>query len=280
VNSVSDGWFRTYGTSLLAGRDFNAQDRMGAPPVVTVNETFARKYMNGANPVGRSFAQTSRPGHPEPTLQIVGYVRDAVYGSMREPVPPTLYTPIAQWTEPFSTLSLSVRAAAGSPALLTRSVADAIAGVDRDLRFTFRPLAASVDATVIQERVVALLSGFFGALALLLAGLGLYGVTSYAVSRRRTEIGIRMALGSAPAGVVRLVLARVVWLVGAGVLVGTVASLWASQFVSALLYGLQPRDPVTLAGAAAVLVAVGAVAGWLPAFRASRIDPAEVLRDS
>src|SRR6202022_1669775 len=119
-----------------------------------------------------------------------------------------------------------------------------------------------------QERGIAMLSGFFGALALLLAGLGLYGVTAYAVAGRRTEIGIRMALGAAPAGVVRLVLSRVSMLVGIGVLVGIVISSWASQFVSTLLYGLEPRDTATLLGSAAILATVGAVAGWLPAHRA------------
>jgi ABC-type antimicrobial peptide transport system permease subunit len=128
--------------------------------------------------------------------------------------------------------------------------------------------------------MVAMLSGFFGGLALLLAGLGLYGVTAYAVSRRRAEIGIRMALGAAPAGVVRLVLRRVTVLVALGILVGAGVSVWASKFVATLLYGLEPRDPVTMAGAAVTLACIGAVAGWLPAYRASRIDPAEVLRDS
>jgi len=137
-----------------------------------------------------------------------------------------------------------------------------------------------VTASLAQERLVAILSGFFGGLALLLAGLGLYGVTAYAVSRRRTEIGIRMALGAAPARVVRLVLSRVWILVGVGVLVGAGVSVWASKFVATLLFGLEPRDPVTLVGAAIVLATVGALAGWLPAYRASRIDPAEVLRDS
>jgi putative ABC transport system permease protein len=131
-----------------------------------------------------------------------------------------------------------------------------------------------------QERLVAMLAGFFGALALLLAGLGLYGITAYAVSRRRTEIGIRMALGAAPGGVVRLVLGRLIVLVGAGIAGGCALSLWAAQFVSTLLYGLQPRDPETMFAAASALAAVGALAGWLPAYRASRIDPAEVLRES
>jgi ABC-type antimicrobial peptide transport system permease subunit len=177
-------------------------------------------------------------------------------------------------------MSVSVRSATGSPALLARSVSAAITGVNRDLSLTFRPLADQVDASLTQERVVAMLAGFFGALALLLAGLGLYGVTSYAVSRRRTEIGIRMALGAAPGGVVRLVLSRVTLLVAIGVAVGAAVSVWASKFVETLVYGLEPRDPATLAGAAVVLAAVGAIAGWVPAHRASRIDPAEVLRDS
>ena len=137
-----------------------------------------------------------------------------------------------------------------------------------------------MNASLIQERIVAMLSGFFGGLALLLAALGLYGVTSYAVSRRRAEIGIRMALGAAPGSVVRLVLMRVTLLVAIGVVVGTGISIWASTFVTTLLFGLEPRDPVTLAGAAAVLAIVGATAGWLPAYRASRIDPANVLRES
>jgi ABC-type antimicrobial peptide transport system permease subunit len=124
-----------------------------------------------------------------------------------------------------------------------------------------------------------MLSGFFGVLALLLAEIGLYGVTAYAVARRRAEIGIRMALGAAPAGVVRLVLGRVMMLVGIGIVVGAGLSVWASQFLATLLYGVEPRDPLTLVGAAGILATVGAFAGWLPAWRASRIAPAEVLRD-
>jgi ABC-type antimicrobial peptide transport system permease subunit len=130
------------------------------------------------------------------------------------------------------------------------------------------------------SRVLAILSAFFSALALVLAGLGLYGMTSYAVARRRAEIGVRMALGAAPASVVRLVLARVSMLIGAGLIVGGVANVWASTVIASLLYGLEPRDPQTLVGAATTLVAVGGLAAWLPAYRASRLDPAGVLRDS
>jgi ABC-type antimicrobial peptide transport system permease subunit len=131
-----------------------------------------------------------------------------------------------------------------------------------------------------QDRVVAILSGFFGALALLLAAVGLYGVTAYAVARRRTEIGIRAALGAAPLDIFRLVLLRVALLVGAGVIIGAGVGVWASTLVGSLLYGLEPHDSRTLVGAVAVLAAVGAAAGWLPAWRASRTDPAEELRES
>jgi ABC-type antimicrobial peptide transport system permease subunit len=212
--------------------------------------------------------------------EIVGVVGDAVYRNLREPVPPTLYVPLAQ-NDAFAaaSMSLNVRSTAGSPALLSRSVAAAIAGVHPDLALTFRPLASFVDAALTQERVIATLSGFFGALALLLAGLGLYGVTSYAVTRRQTEIGIRMALGAAPGGVVRLVLTRVTVLVAIGVAAGAGVSMWAAKFVASLLYAIEPRDPATMIGSAIVLAAVGALAGWLPAYRASRIDPAEVLRE-
>jgi putative ABC transport system permease protein len=280
-NQVSAGFFETYGQRLVSGRVFTDRDRTGSPPVAVVNEAFARRFLNGANPIGHTLRRYPVRADEAP-LEIVGMVGDAVYRRLRDPVPPTVYSSAAQSIDDLPTVeyNLNVRTAARSPALLTRSVADAIASVDKDLALTFRPLSDQISAALTQERIVAILAGFFGALALLLAGLGLYGVTSYAVSRRRTEIGIRMALGAAPAGVVQLVLSRVSMLVGLGVLIGAGISSWASQFVATLLYGLEPRDPATLVGSAAVLAAVGAIAGWLPARRASRIDPAVVLRDS
>ena len=283
-NAITPGWLETFGTPLVGGRDVSAADTKSAPRVMLVNEAFARKFLNGANPIGHTVRLGVDGPNPSPPIEIVGMVGDAVYRSLRDPVPPTTYVPLAQLDNgprpaPAS-VSVSVRSTSQSPALLTRTIADAIARVNPDLTLTFRPLADQVNAALTQERLVAMLAGFFGALALLLAGLGLYGVTAYAVSRRRTEIGIRMALGAAPGGVVRLVLTRVTLLVGAGIVAGCAVSLWAARFVSTLLYGLEPRDPVTMIGAAMALAAVGALAGWLPAYRASRIDPAEVLRDS
>jgi ABC-type antimicrobial peptide transport system permease subunit len=211
-------------------------------------------------------------------LEIVGVAADAVYRSLRDPVPPTIYLPFAQQDLRLTSVSLSVRSNGGSPGSLTKSIAAAIGAVNPDLALTFHPLADQVDASLTQERVVAMLSGMFGGLALLLAGLGLYGVTSYAVSRRRTEIGIRMALGAGPAGILRLVLSHVSFLLGAGVVVGACISLWVSKFVASLLYGLEPHDAATLVGSATVLAGVGVLAAWLPAWRASRIDPVVVLR--
>ena len=284
INHVTPDWFATYGTRILAGRDVSTRDRQGSPPVALVNETFARKFLGGGSPIGRIVRQEGRPGKDQPPIEIVGLVGDAVYRSLREPVPPTMYLPVAQIDVgegggAASSVSLSVRSAGGPPAQLARPVLAAVTGVDRNLSLTVRTLAEQVNASLTQERLLAMLSGFFGALALLLAGIGLYGVTSYGVNRRRTEIGIRMALGAEPGGVVRMVLRQVAMLVGAGVLTGGLASLWATRYASSLLFGLQPRDPVTLATSAAVLMAVGAVAGWLPARRAARIDPARVLRD-
>jgi putative ABC transport system permease protein len=282
ANYVSPRFFAAYGTPLKAGREFDERDAAGAPAAIIVNETFVRKFLGGRNPVGAAIA--FERGRDKPSLKtIVGVVGDAVYNGLRSEAAPIAYSPLAQLDFPGlipSDVTITVRASTRSPMLLARSVGAALTAADRDLVFTFRPMTDQISASLTQERVVALLAGFFGALALLLAGLGLYGVTSYAVNRRRTEIGIRMALGAAPRGVVRLVLARVTWLVGIGVVVGAGVSIWAAAFVKALLYGLEPRDPATLAGAAIVLATVGGLAGWLPAYRASRIDPAEVLRES
>jgi len=284
-NAVTPEWFETLGTPLITGRRFTDSDGTGAPRVAIVNKAFVRKFMNGASPIGHIVRDRGVPGleNNDVPKEIVGVVADAVYRNLREPIPATLYVPMAQLSESFAvpSISLSVRSMnAGSPALLSRSVAAAIAQVNPDLAVTFLPMANLVNASLTQERVIATLSGSFGGLALLLAGLGLYGGTAYAVSRRRSEIGIRMALGAPPSGVVRLVFARVARLVGAGVIAGVLVSLWLSRFVEALLFGLTPRDPATLVVAALILIVVGALAGWIPARRASRIDPARVLRDA
>jgi ABC-type antimicrobial peptide transport system permease subunit len=209
-------------------------------------------------------------------------VSDAVFGSARDGARPMVYTPLAQSggirPSARTAVSISVRSATGSPALLARSVAAALTAANRNLAFSYRPLEQDVSDALARERLLARLSGFFGGLALLLSGVGLYGLAAYSVARRRTEIGIRLALGETRAGVIRMVVSRIAALVGAGLIAGIGVSLWISKFLSALLYDLRPHDPLTLAAAAATLAVVGLWAGWLPAFRGSRIDPAEVLR--
>jgi len=280
VNAVSPDWFKTYATPFVAGRDFTLRDTASAPPVAIVNETFAKRFFPGGNAIGQATRFESFPDDTRPSMQIVAIARDAVYENPRDPVRPTVYIPVAQMSARSidNGLTLAARAGGGRPELLTRGVIDATRRVNGDLTLTVQPMMDNVRDALTEERLLAIISVFFGGLALLLAGLGLYGVMSYAVSRRRTEIGIRMALGAGPAGAVRLILLRVAALVGLGVMVGAAVALWAARFVSTLLFGLPPRDPTTLVAAALLLAGVGAFAGWLPARRASRVDPAEVLR--
>jgi ABC-type antimicrobial peptide transport system permease subunit len=205
-----------------------------------------------------------------------------VYGSARGGTRPTLYFPLAQSADmgPRTSVSISIRSTTGSPALLAPSVTAALTAINRNLAFSFRPLEVDVNAALTRERVVAMLAGFFGALALLLSAIGLYGISSYAVARRRLELGIRLALGATPASVTRLVISRVSVLVGLGLIIGVSLAMWASTFVAPLLYGLEPGDPLTIAGAAVVLAAVGGLASSPAAVRAALIDPAETLRQS
>ena len=279
-NDVSPGWFSTYGTPVLAGRDFTAADTAQSLSVAIVNEAFARRFLGGANPIGRMVAGPGDSAGPE----IVGVVGDAAYASVRGTVPPTVYWPLAQTSshwEPASNVTLAVRTAAGSPAALTRGIARAIGRVSPDVSITFRTMDDQVNGALTQDRLLARLSGAFGALALILAAIGLYGVTSYTVALRRSEIAVRIALGAPPARIVRHVLGRVGVLLACGVAAGTVLSWWAAGFVSAnLLFGVAPRDASALAAAALALTLVGLAAGWLPARRAARIDPADVLRDA
>jgi predicted permease len=279
---VTPGWFATYGTVIRDGRDIDPADTAKAPAVVVVNEAFARRVFPGRRAIGETVNARTVVGVVGNQVVQGGYKADGAPRSVRDEAPPTIYVPLAQsegsGPPGRTTVVISVRSAGGPPAPMARGVGAALAAVDPDLAFTFRPLADVLNGSIAQERLVAMLSAFLGALALLLAGLGLYGVMSYAVSRRRTELGIRLALGAAPRTVVRLVLTHVGLLVAAGVVAGTAASLWLSRFVAPLLYGLQPRDPVTLTAAVLTLAAVGGLAAWLPARRASRIDPADVLR--
>ncbi|HEX7779224.1 MAG TPA: FtsX-like permease family protein, partial [Vicinamibacterales bacterium] len=239
-----------------------------------------RKFLPGQNAIGHTIQVVKSDAAPP--REIVGIVSDAAYRDVREAALPTVYVPLAQYDAdamplPPMDIMLSVRAASGPPDALKKAVTEAVTGLNPRFALTYRPLAEQVSRDMHQERLLAILSVFFGALALLLAAIGLYGVTSYAVNLRRAEIGIRLALGSTRAGVMRLVLGRVTMLVAIGVGIGLLLSAFAARYVKTLLFGLGPGDPATLVAAAVVLAAVGVTAGWIPAFRASRVSPMESL---
>jgi predicted permease len=256
INAISPAWFTTMGMRLVAGRDFDAGDRQGGEPVTIVNETFARRFLQRASPIG----QIVKVGGPRDrtAYRVVGVVQDAVYRSLREG---------------------AVATAPGQRESVQRALTSALRQVDPNVTFTYRTFDEYISGAVVQERLVAMLSAFFGALGLLLAAVGLYGVVSHAVNSRRTEIGLRMALGASAAGIVALVVRRVGILMAVGALIGGAFSLWVSKYVQTLLFRLDARDPTTFLGALAVLVAAAALAAWLPARRAARVDPARVLRE-
>jgi ABC-type antimicrobial peptide transport system permease subunit len=209
---------------------------------------------------------------------VVGIVADAVYRRPREGMMPTIYLPIAPDAE-WSRVSLAISVMPGQRAAVERQVDSALTRVDPSVAFSFRTFDQLLEGSLTQERLVALLSTFFGGLALLIAALGLYGLVAQGVRTRQAEIGLRMALGAPPSSIMRLVFQRVGVLMAAGLLLGLAASLWAARYVGNLLFHVEARDSATFAGAAAVLIVVGVIAAWLPARRAARLDPASVLRE-
>ncbi|MGA3187971.1 MAG: ABC transporter permease [Bryobacteraceae bacterium] len=277
-NQVSDQFFATLGTDLIAGRDFNAHDTPESLKVAVVNQTMANKFFAGQNPIGKRY-RTDEGNKLGDWTEIVGVVKDAKYLSLREKLIPTAYVPASQEPKPGDSTTFEVRVAAGAPTALIAGVKSAIADVNRDVSLQFSTLSTQVDESLARERLLATLSGFFGGLALLLAMIGLYGVMSYNVARRRNEIGIRMALGAEQSRVLRMVLREVAILIGIGVGIGLAAAIGTTRFVESFLYGMKPNDPWTLFLSAGVLALVAALAGFLPARRASRLDPMTALRD-
>jgi len=276
-NLVTPGWFATYGVPFLDGRDFTAADTAQAAQVAIVNEAFARAVTGGRSPVGLEIRE---PGTGTPVVRrVVGLVKDSVYESLREPAPPTLYLPYPQVARVPPDTVLNVRVAGAAPGVVARPLAVALASADAAASVTFRRLAEHVDDRLTRERLLAILAGGFGVLAVVLAGVGLYGVTAYAVNRQRTEIAVRMALGASAGRVVARVLGGVASRVAIGAALGIGLTAWIAPVVATLVYGLTPRDGTTIALATLLLAAVAAVAGWIPARRVARIDPARVLRE-
>jgi len=273
LNFVAPGYFQTMRTALVAGRDFDERDTTTSPRVAVVNETLARRFFPGVHALGRHFRRGGESG----SLEIVGIVKDAKYETVRQPVPPTAFIPATQMP-PGQIAEEFVLRTAVSPATLTPAVRQTIADVTGEVGVTFQTLTKRIDDDLVQERLVAMLSGFFGVVGLLLAMIGLYGVVSYLVAERQVEFGIRMAIGARPASILRLVMRDVLVVLAAGLAAGIAAALASVKLLERMLFGLEPRDAPTMAVAVCVLAAMALLAGYLPARRATRIDPMIAVR--
>lgn len=268
-------FFDVVGMRLLAGRGFNDRDTIGSPPVAVVNEAYALRYFNGANPVGHYLSAKVR-GHAT-DLEILGVVKNADLAGLRKAAPPAVYVPYYQLLGNNFPTTLAVRVS-GSLSKAAAAVHDCLQPRLPNVPIEVRPLSAQVEATLVQERLLALLAAMFGGLALVLAIIGLYGLLAYGVARQSREIGLRMALGAQRRGVIAMVLRRAVGLVLLGTALGLPAALVASRWVKSMLFGLSPADPATMLQAAFLLIAAALAAAYVPARRAAAVDPMTALR--
>ncbi|HEV2417468.1 MAG TPA: ABC transporter permease [Terriglobia bacterium] len=278
LNAVGPGFFRTLGTPLLFGRDFGSQDRSGSPLVALINETMVRRFFGQRNPIGKRFQLG--PWSGKRGYKIIGVVGDQKYLSLRESVPPTAYLYIAQLPQAAlpSGVTFELRSAV-PPMSLTPSIGHILQSVDFRLRPTdVKTLAEQVDASLSQDELLSKLSSFFALLALTLASIGLYGVVSYAVTRRTQEIGIRMALGAQKGDVLSMVVGQGLKLALIGIVLGIVGALSVTRFLSSLLYGVKPTDPLTFVAVSLILLGVALLACYIPARRAAKVDPMVALR--
>jgi putative ABC transport system permease protein len=277
-SGVSPQYFKTLDIPMLAGRDFNDSDKPQSPRAAIVNQAFARLLGLGENPIGMRFRRQATPNSPEEVNEIVGLVKDTKYSRIRRPPAAIAYLDVAQDKDADNSMQVLIRSRLPMEtveAAIRRTMREVSSGIT----FDFAGLQDQIRQSLQAERLLATLSAFFGALALVLAMIGLYGVMSYTVAERTSEIGIRMALGALRADVTAMILRKAATLLVAGLAVGAALSLAAASAASALLFGLKPRDPVTLTIAAAVLAAVALGASYLPARRAAALDPITSLKE-
>jgi putative ABC transport system permease protein len=277
LSRVGPAYFNTLQIPLLAGREFDARDRADTPNVAIVNETFARRFLNGASPVGHRFWVEATPGSPDTPYEIVGLVRDTKYRDLREESRPIAYYAAAQNSGAGPGAQFLIRSSQPQAGIVS-SVKRVLNEINPTITVSFQAFKPMIEATVLRERLMATLSVFFGLLALLLACIGLYGILSYGVASRTNEIGIRMALGAQARNVRWLILREALLLVFIGVAVGLPMIFAVTRLVSTLLFGLTPTDPVSLLLAVLLMLAVAMVAGYLPSRRATRVDPMVALR--
>jgi predicted permease len=275
VDGIGPRYFETMGIPLVSGREFTERDVIGAPKVAIINETMAKYFYGSSNPIGRRFGF----GRGKPTdIEIVGIAKDVRSVELRDQPPRYVYIPYAQ-DDSVTQLTYHVRAARDDGGAIAAGIRQSVRRLDPNLPiFNMKTMAVQIDESLFVERMVAVLSVAFGALATLLAAIGLYGVMSYAVTRRTREIGIRMALGAERGRVLWLVLREVAAMALAGIAGGLAAALWVTRQVQSQLYGLSPNDPLTLGIAMGLLATVAIASGYIPARRATTIDPMIALK--
>jgi predicted permease len=273
MNLIAPGYFRTMGIALIAGREFTRTDTVNAPQVAIVNEAFTRKFNLGRDAVGKRMGV----GGPELDIEIVGLVRDAKYSQVKDPVPPQYFLPYRQ-SQRTGTLTFYVRTGT-NPEEFLPNVPRAVAALDPNLPIrNMRTMPEQVRQNVFMDRFISQLAAAFAALATLLAAVGLYGVLAYTVSQRTREIGLRMALGAAPGRVRAMVLKQVARMTIVGGTLGLAAAVYVGRLAESLLYELKGYDAIVLVSAATALALVAFAAGFIPALRASRVDPMLALR--
>ena len=272
-NEISSGYFKTLGVPLISGREFTAADTLGAPKVAIVNEAFAKKFNLGREAVGKHMAQ----GEGKLDIEIVGLVQNAKYSEVKQEIPPLFFRPYLQ-SERVGSMSFYVRGA-GDPTPLLRSIPSVISRLDPNLPIEdLKTMPQQVRENVFLDRMISTLSAAFAFLATLLASVGLYGVLAYTVSQRTREIGLRMALGADSARVRRMILKQVGWMTLVGIVVGVTGAYYLGKAAASLLFELQPYDPIVIASSVVVLTLVALGAGYIPAYRASRVHPMQALR--
>jgi predicted permease len=265
----------TMGIPVVAGRDLSAADTQGRPRVAVINETMAREVFGERAPVGRYFQLVTGPDRNVP-IQVIGIARDSKYARLEQPAPPTLFMPHAQL--PASGMTVEVRTAS-DPMTLAAAIREAVARSDPGMALAeMKTERQQIAETVGKPRALALLTAVSGAIGLLLACVGLYGVVSYETARRTQEIGIRMALGAGRADVLRLVMRQIVVVLAIGSAIGLALALASSRLIGSLLFGIAPTDPLAIGSALALLIGVALAASYLPARRAARLDPTQALR--
>jgi predicted permease len=272
-NEISPGYFRTLGVPLISGREFTLADSENAQQVVIVNEAFAKKFNLGRDAVGKHMAR----GSGKLDTEIIGLVQNAKYSEVKQEVPPLFFSPYQQ-SGRIGSINIYVRAA-GDPAPVLRSIPAVVARLDPNLPIEdLKTLPQQVRENVFLDRMISTLSASFAFLATLLAAVGLYGVLAYTVSQRTREIGLRMALGADSGRVRRMILKQVGWMTLVGAVVGVTGAYYLGRAAASLLFQLKPFDPIVVIGSVAMLALVALGAGYIPAYRASRVHPMQALR--